>query len=45
MMPEGILGIDIGERALRAVRVSRGIRGGYGVDLAEAIDFGAGGLS
>ena len=45
MMPEGILGIDIGESALKAVLVSRGIRGGYSVDMAEAIDFGAGGLS
>ena len=45
MMPEGILGIDIGESALKAVLVSRGIRGGYSIDLTEAIDFGAGGLS
>ncbi|HLA28259.1 MAG TPA: type II secretion system protein GspL [Syntrophales bacterium] len=44
MMPEGILGIDIGESALKAVLVSRGMRGGYSVDLAEVIDFGAGGL-
>ncbi len=42
-MPEKILGLDISEGMLKAVLVSRGMRGGYRVELAEQIDVSAAG--
>lgn len=42
-MPEKILGIDIGDSALKAVLVTHGIRTGFKVEMAEVIDIAAAG--
>ena len=40
-MTEKILGIDIGNSALKAVLVSHSLRAGFRVEMAEIIDIAA----